>query len=80
MSDGRTADPGASSRETVVAHKTGTIGGTVNDCGIIELPGGAGHLALSVLSKDTDSDRTEDTISLIAKTVYDYFLFAGPGE
>ena len=24
---------------TVVAHKTGTIGGTINDCGIIELPG-----------------------------------------
>jgi beta-lactamase class A len=67
-------------RETVVAHKTGTIGGTVNDCGIIELPGSAGHLALSVLSKDADPDRTEDTIALIAKTVYDYFLFAGPGE
>ncbi len=67
-------------RGTYVAHKTGTIGGTVNDCGIIELPGGAGHLALSVLSKDADPDRAEDTIALIAKTVYDYFLFAGPGE
>jgi beta-lactamase class A len=67
-------------RDAVVAHKTGTIGGTVNDCGIIELPGGAGHLALSVLSKGADPDRTEDVIALIAKTVYDYFLFAGPGE
>jgi beta-lactamase class A len=65
---------------TIVAHKTGTIGGTINDCGIIELPGGAGHVALSVLSKDTDPDHTEGTIALIAKTVYDYFLFADLGE
>lgn len=60
---------------TVVAHKTGTVGGTINDCGIIELPGGAGHVALSVLSKETDDDHTEDTIALIAKTVFDYFCF-----
>lgn len=66
-------------QDTLVAHKTGTIGGTINDCGIIELPGG-GHVALSVLSKDTDPGHTEDTIALIAKTVYDYFLFAGLGE
>lgn len=66
--------------DTVVAHKTGTIGGTINDCGIIELPCGAGHVALSVLSKDTDPEHAEDIIALIAKTVYDYFLFAGPGE
>ncbi|HEX2695593.1 MAG TPA: serine hydrolase, partial [Acidobacteriota bacterium] len=66
--------------DTAVAHKTGTIGGTINDCGIIELPGGAGHVALSVLSKDTDPDPTEDTIALIAKTVYDYFLFAARAE
>ncbi len=65
---------------TVVAHKTGTIGGTINDCGIIGLPGGAGHVALSVLSRGTDPDRAEDAIALIAKTVYDYFLFAGRGE
>jgi beta-lactamase class A len=67
-------------RGTYVAHKTGTIGGTINDCGIIELPGSLGHVALSILSKDTDPDRTEDTIALIAKTVYDYYLFAGLGE
>ncbi len=61
--------------DTEVAHKTGTIGGTINDCGIIYLPGGAGHVALSILSRDTNSDHTEDTIALIAKTVYDYFCF-----
>jgi beta-lactamase class A len=62
--------------ETPVAHKTGTIGGTINDCGIIYLPGSLGHVALSVLSRDTDPDHTEDTIALIAKTVYDYFCFS----
>ncbi len=61
---------------TAVAHKTGTVGGTINDCGIIYLPGGAGHVALSVLSKETDPDHTEDTIALIAKTVFDFFCFA----
>jgi beta-lactamase class A len=66
--------------DTVVAHKTGTIGGTINDCGIIELPGGEGHVALSVLSKDADPDHTEDAIALLAKTVYDYFLFADRGK
>jgi beta-lactamase class A len=65
---------------TVVAHKTGTVGGTINDCGIIGLPGGAGHVAVSVLSKGTDPDHAEETIALIAKTVFDYFLFAGQYE
>jgi beta-lactamase class A len=58
-----------------VAHKTGTIGGTTNDCGIIYLPDDLGHVALCVLSKDSNPDRTEDTIALIAKTVFDYFCF-----
>jgi beta-lactamase class A len=59
-----------------VAHKTGTIGGTTNDYGIIYLPDDLGHVALCVLSKDSNPDRTEDTIALIAKTVFDYFCFA----
>lgn len=67
-------------RHTVVAHKTGTIGGTINDCGIIVLPGGAGHVALSILSRDTDPDHAEEAIALISKTVYDYFLFTGRGD
>ncbi len=60
---------------TPVAHKTGTIGGTINDCGIIDLPDGLGHVALSFLSGETDPDRTEDIIALVAKTVYDFFCF-----
>jgi beta-lactamase class A len=63
---------------TVVAHKTGTVGGTVNDCGIITLPGDMGHIALSILSKDTDPGETESQISLIARCVYDFFCFSRP--
>jgi len=61
--------------DTDVAHKTGTVGGTVNDCGIIYLPEKLGHVALSVMSKNADPRDMENTISLIAKCVYDYFYF-----
>lgn len=61
---------------TPVAHKTGTIGGTINDCGIIDLPDGLGHVAVCFLSAGTDPDRTEDIIALVAKTAYDFFCFA----
>jgi beta-lactamase class A len=62
---------------TAVAHKTGTIAGTVNDAGIIYLPDGQGHVALTVFSKNF-SDETEDVekiIAEVARLVYDYFYF-----
>jgi len=62
---------------TIVAHKTGTIAGTVNDCGILYLPDGAGHVALTVFSKDfmTETEDVEAAIARIARFVYDYFYF-----
>lgn len=65
-------------RGTPLAHKTGTIGGTVNDVGIIYLPDGLGHVAVTVFFKDTDENETrevEDRIARIARLVYDYFYF-----
>ncbi|HUU37892.1 MAG TPA: class A beta-lactamase [Candidatus Desulfaltia sp.] len=62
---------------TAVAHKTGTIAGTVNDAGIITLPDGQGHVALTVFSKNF-SEKTEDVekiIAEVARLVYDYFYF-----
>lgn len=62
---------------TVVAHKTGTIGRSINDVGILELPAGAGHVALAVFVKNSDkpvADR-ERAIAEIARTVHDFFLF-----
>jgi beta-lactamase class A len=67
---------------TVVAHKTGTLGGVVNDVGVIDLPGGAGHVAIAVMSKRTRAPlaEVERAIAHIARYAYDYFLFtADPG-
>jgi beta-lactamase class A len=62
---------------TVVAHKTGTLAGTVDDCGIIYLPDGQGHVVLTVLTKDftADTSDVEEIIAKIARLVYDYFYF-----
>ena len=61
----------------IVAHKTGTIGGTTNDVGILTLPGGAGHVAISVFVKESTkpvADR-ERVIAQLSRAVHDFFLF-----
>jgi beta-lactamase class A len=63
---------------TPVMHKTGTLGiGVANDVGIMQLPDGAGHVAIAVFVKESKADAaTQDrTIAMIARAVYDYFLF-----
>jgi beta-lactamase class A len=62
---------------TAVAHKTGTIAGTVDDCGIIYLPDGQGHLVLTVWTKNFmgDTADVEAIIAEIARFAYDYFYF-----
>ena len=64
--------------DTVVAHKTGTIGGTTNDVGVITLPDDAGHVVIVVFVKESDlpvSER-ERAIAHISRAIYDFFLFA----
>jgi len=63
--------------ETPVSHKTGTIGGTTNDAGIVTLPGDAGHVVTVVFVKASDKDvpERERAIAHIARTIHDYFLF-----
>jgi beta-lactamase class A len=62
---------------TEVAHKTGTIGGTTNDVGIITLPDNAGHVAIAAFVKasQTDVPARERAIAEIARAVHDFFLF-----
>lgn len=64
-----------------VFHKTGTIGGTTNDVGIIELPGDAGHVVIAIFVKESERDveRREFAIAHIARAIHDYFLF-NPGS
>lgn len=67
---------------TVVAHKTGTIGGTTNDVGIVTLPDDAGHVAITVFVKSSDKEVSvrERTIAEIARAVHDFFLFQPRGS
>lgn len=61
---------------TPVAHKTGSMGGTTNDVGLITLPDGAGHIAIAVFVKGSTKEQPERerAIAEIARTVYDYFV------
>jgi beta-lactamase class A len=65
---------------TVVADKTGTLAGTVNDVGFITLPDVKGHIAIVVFIKGSEAplDTRETVIADIARLVYDYFLIWGP--
>jgi len=60
---------------TDVAHKTGSVGGVVNDIGVITLPGKAGHVAISVFTKGSarPEEVSERTVAEISRTIYDYF-------
>ncbi|MGF7218052.1 beta-lactamase class A [Spirosoma lacussanchae] len=63
---------------TVLAHKTGSLGATAtDDVGYITLPDDAGHIAIAVFigpSTQPTAER-EQTIAHMARAVYDYFLF-----
>ena len=63
---------------TPVAHKTGTIGETTNDVGVITLPDDAGHVITVVYIKESklpSNDAMEPVIAQIARAAYDYFVF-----
>jgi beta-lactamase class A len=63
---------------TVVADKTGTLAGTVNDVGIIALPDNNGHVAIVAFLKGSEAppDTRGTAIADIARLVYDYFLLS----
>lgn len=62
---------------TEVMHKTGTIGMTANDVGIMTLPGDAGHMVISVFTKSSEKPlpERERAIAEVARALHDYFLF-----
>jgi beta-lactamase class A len=61
---------------TDVAHKTGTLGGVANDVGVVTLPNGLGHVAISIFTKAStrSEDAEEKAVAEVARTVYDYFV------
>jgi beta-lactamase class A len=62
---------------TVVAEKTGTIGGSLNNVGVVTLPGDAGKLIVAIFIKKSDKpfEDRERVIADIARSLYDYYLF-----
>lgn len=62
---------------TKVAHKTGTISGSVNDVGVIDLPDGAGHVVVAVYVRQSRLGyaEREAAIAQVARAVHDYFVF-----
>jgi beta-lactamase class A len=74
---GKTRLKGILPSETLISHKTGTLGGATNDVGIITLPDDAGHVAIAVFVKSSEKEipERERAIAQIARTVYDFFLF-----
>jgi beta-lactamase class A len=62
---------------TVLAHKTGTIGQTTNDVGVITLPQDAGHVIVAAFVKESESPvpERERAIAEVARAAHDYFLF-----
>jgi len=68
--------------DTIVAHKTGTIGGSTNDTGMVFLPYRGDHLLITVLTKDAKATAAERerVIADISRFAYDYFVFNPSGQ
>jgi beta-lactamase class A len=62
--------------ETAVAHKSGSISGSINDTGIVFLPYNAGHLAVTVLMRNARATTAarERVIAEVTRYAYDYFV------
>jgi len=63
-------------QETIVYHKTGTVGSITNDVGIIQLPYNSGNLAIAVFIKGAkiDTDSCEEIIAEISRIFYDHYI------
>jgi beta-lactamase class A len=57
------------------ANKTGTIGGSLNDVGVIVLPEGRGHVVVAAFVRESSAPnpRREAAIAHASRAVYDYF-------
>ena len=64
-------------QDTVVAEKTGTIGGSLNNVGVVTLPGNAGKVVLAVFVKKSNKpfEDRERVIADLSRAIYDYYLF-----
>jgi|TARA_R100000501_G_scaffold17919_1_gene34891 beta-lactamase class A len=65
---------------TVVADKTGTLGGSVNDVGVVTLPDDAGQIVIVAFIKKgpLGEEGGEPVIADMSRSIRDYFLFNSP--
>jgi beta-lactamase class A len=66
-----------------LAHKTGTMPGTVNDAGIITSPDGRHHIVIAVLTKagrKSSLEQREAVIADITRAVYAHFTATSAGS
>jgi beta-lactamase class A len=65
---------------SVVAHKTGTMPGTVNDAAIVTSPDGKNHIVLVIFSKAGTSPekKREDDVAAVAKKVWQELVARKP--
>lgn len=63
--------------DTIIAHKTGTIGETTNDVGVITLPHGRGTLIVTAFVKASTKPgpERERAIAEVARAAHDFFVF-----
>jgi beta-lactamase class A len=73
---GKARIPGMLPSETEVAHKGGTISGSINDTGIVFLPYDAGHLAVTVFMRNARATTAvrERVIADVTRYAYDFFV------
>jgi beta-lactamase class A len=73
---GLTRIKGLLPENTEIIHKTGTIGMTTNDVGIITLPEDAGHVVISVFVKSSEKEvpDRERAIAEVSRLIFDYFI------
>lgn len=62
---------------TTVADKTGTLGASLNDVGVVTLPEGRGQVVIAVYIKKSTLPfaARERVIADLGRAIYDYFLF-----
>jgi beta-lactamase class A len=62
-----------------VADKTGTVGGTINDVGVIALPNGAKVvIVVYIKASDASTEARERCIAQIGRSIRDFYLFTTP--
>jgi beta-lactamase class A len=69
--------PQGISEKALIAHKTGDIGSSVGDVGIIDLPNGKRYLITAIVKRPHNDERAIELIQQISKLTYQHFEKAG---